>query len=90
MARPHRPAADKDTGRTPHRDLPGDLYGRHVQELRRPCRAARGGDRLPAHGRWRMVEQAAAARDIPVGHSWAFREQRTMAKLIADEKSETA
>ena len=29
-------SADQDTGRTPHRDLPGDLHGRHVQELRRP------------------------------------------------------
>jgi hypothetical protein len=56
MARPHRPAADKDTGRTPHRDLPGDLHRRHLQVVWRLRRAPRGRDRLPgarclAHGR---------------------------------------
>jgi len=29
-------------------------------------------------------------RDIPVGESWAFREHRTMAEVIAKEKSLTA
>ena len=86
MVRPHRVAADEDTGRTAHRDLPGDLHGSHLQELRRLCRAARGRHRLP----WRMVEKATAARDVPVGQSWAFREHRTMAEIIASEKSVTA
>ena len=45
---------------------------------------------FPAHGPWRMVEQAIAARDVPVGQSWAFREHRTMAEVIAEEKSATA
>jgi hypothetical protein len=38
---------------------------------------------FPAHGRWRVVENAIAARDVPVGESWAFREHRTMAEVIA-------
>jgi hypothetical protein len=45
---------------------------------------------FPAHGPWRMVEKAIAARDVPVGKSWAFREHRTMAEVIAQEKSLTA
>src|ERR1700719_2129404 len=38
---------------------------------------------FPAHGPWRKVETAIAARDVPVGQSWAFREHRTMAQVIA-------
>ena len=45
---------------------------------------------FPAHGPWRMVEKAIAARDVPAGESWAFREYRTMAEVIAQEKSLTA
>jgi hypothetical protein len=45
---------------------------------------------FPAHGPWRMVEKATAARDVPLGQSWAFREHRTMAQVIAEEKSVTA
>ena len=45
---------------------------------------------FPAHGAWRMVEKATAARDVPPGESWAFHEHRTMAEVIADEKSITA
>jgi hypothetical protein len=45
---------------------------------------------FPAHGAWRMVEQATAARHVPPGDSWAFRDHRTMANVIADEKSATA
>jgi hypothetical protein len=45
---------------------------------------------FPAHGPWRLVEQATAARDVAVGQSWAFREHRTMAEVIAQEKSVTA
>jgi hypothetical protein len=45
---------------------------------------------FPAHGAWRMVEKATAARDVPVGQSWAFHDHRTMAEVIADEKSQTA
>ena len=40
---------------------------------------------FPAHGAWRQVEAATAARDVPVGESWAFRNNRTMAKVIVDE-----
>ena len=45
---------------------------------------------FPAHGPWRMVENAIAARDVPVGQSWAFRQHRTMAEVIAKKKSLTA
>src|SRR5712672_4245740 len=45
---------------------------------------------FPAHGPWRMVENAIAARDVLAGLSWAFREHRTMAQVIAEEKSITA
>jgi len=45
---------------------------------------------FPAHGPWRMVEKAIAARDVAIGESWAFREHRTMAQVIADEKTSTA
>jgi hypothetical protein len=37
-----------------------------------------------------MVERATAARDVPVGESWAFHDHRTMAEIIAAEKSATA
>ncbi len=38
-----------------------------------------------AHGAWRRVEAATAARDVPVGESWAFHDHRTMAEIIAAE-----
>jgi hypothetical protein len=40
---------------------------------------------FPAHGAWRQVEAATAARDVPVGQSWAFRDHRTIADVIAPE-----
>ena len=40
---------------------------------------------FPAHGAWRQVEAAMAARDVSAGESWAFREHRTMAEVIAGE-----
>jgi hypothetical protein len=40
---------------------------------------------FPAHGAWRRVEAAMAAREVPTGESWAFREHRTMADIIAEE-----
>jgi hypothetical protein len=40
---------------------------------------------FPAHGAWRVVEKATAARDVPPGGSWAFSEHRTMAEVIAEE-----
>jgi hypothetical protein len=45
---------------------------------------------FPAHGPWRVVEKATAGPDVAVGESWAFRDHRTMARVIADEKSATA
>ena len=53
------------------------------------CRAcARVRDAVigfPAHGAWRQVEAATAARDVPAGQSWVFRDHRTMAEVIAEE-----
>ena len=40
---------------------------------------------FPAHGAWRVVEKATAARDVPVSEPWVFPEHRTMAEVIADE-----
>ena len=40
---------------------------------------------FPAHGAWRQVEAATAARNVPTGESWAFPEHRTMAQVIAEE-----
>jgi len=40
---------------------------------------------FPAHGAWRVVEKATAARDVRPGGSWAFSEHRTMAEIIAEE-----
>jgi hypothetical protein len=40
---------------------------------------------FPAHGAWRQVEAATAARDVAMGESWAFRDHRTMAEVIAQE-----
>ena len=40
---------------------------------------------FPAHGAWRKLEKGTAARDVPVGDSWAFRDHRTMAEIIAAE-----
>jgi hypothetical protein len=45
---------------------------------------------FPAHGAWRAVERATAARDVPSRESWAFHDHRTMAEVIADEKPVTA
>ena len=42
---------------------------------------------FPAHGGWRVVEQAMAARDLPAGERWTFADHRTMAEIIADEKA---
>jgi hypothetical protein len=39
---------------------------------------------FPAHGNWRQVEAAMAARDVPVGESWVFREHRTMAEVTGE------
>src|SRR5271167_3602362 len=40
---------------------------------------------FPAHGAWRKVETAMAARDVPAGASWTFGDHRTMAEVIAEE-----
>src|ERR1700731_1651487 len=40
---------------------------------------------FPAHGAWRQVEAAMAARDVPARESWVFPEHRTMAEVVAEE-----
>jgi hypothetical protein len=42
---------------------------------------------FPAHGTWRQVEAAMAARDVPAGESWTFGDHRTMAQVIAEESA---
>ena len=69
--------ANAQTGRT---------YGRKRSDQRGckiPCKEG-------AVHIWRMSEKATAARDVPVGESWASREHRTMAEIIAEEKTATA
>jgi hypothetical protein len=40
---------------------------------------------FPAHGAWRRVEAATAARDVALGERWVFRDHRTVAEVIGDE-----
>jgi len=40
---------------------------------------------FPAHGAWRRVEAATAARDVAVGEPWIFRDHRSLAEVIAEE-----
>ena len=40
---------------------------------------------FPAHGAWRKVEAATAARDVAVGEPWGFRDHRTMTEIIVAE-----
>jgi len=40
---------------------------------------------FPAHGPWRRVQAAIAARDVPPSQSWAFTDHRTMAEVLDDE-----
>jgi hypothetical protein len=40
---------------------------------------------FPAHGAWRQVEAATAARDVAAGERWTFPEHRTMAEVVAEE-----
>src|ERR1700746_3205326 len=40
---------------------------------------------FPAHGAWRQVEAAVAARDVAVGQPWIFRDHRTLEQVIAEE-----
>jgi hypothetical protein len=40
---------------------------------------------FPAHGAWRRVEAAIAARDVTLGEPWTFPEHRTMVEVIAEE-----
>jgi hypothetical protein len=42
---------------------------------------------FPAHGAWRVVEEATVARDVPPGERWSFPGHRTMAAVIADEQA---
>jgi hypothetical protein len=54
----------------------------------RACAVPRPGGAIigfPAHGAWRVVEKATAARDVPPGEPWIFPDHRTMAEVIADE-----
>ena len=58
----------------------------------RACAHSRNGTIIgfPAHGTAKRKTEAVAARDVPVGKSWAFRDHRTMAQVIADEAAAAA
>ena len=78
MAKSNRIVAAAHAGRKTNSRLPGDIFGRDLQNLRRLIG-------FPAHGSWRRVEAATAARDVAAGERWTFPEHRTMAQVIADE-----
>ena len=40
---------------------------------------------FPAHGAWRRVEAATAARDVAVGEPWIFQDHRSLTEVIAEE-----
>jgi len=40
---------------------------------------------FPAHGGWRVVEKATAARDVQSGEPWTFPDHRTLGEVIAEE-----
>ena len=42
---------------------------------------------FPAHGGWRVVEKATAARDVRPGEPWTFPDHRSMAQVIAEEEA---
>ena len=42
---------------------------------------------FPAHGDWRAVETAVAARDVPPGARWSFTDHRSLKAVIANEKA---
>jgi hypothetical protein len=58
----------------------------------RACAHSRNGTIIgfPAHGTAKRKAEAVAARDVPAGTSWAFRDHRTMAQVIADEAAASA
>jgi hypothetical protein len=58
----------------------------------RACAHSRNGTIIgfPAHGTAKRKAEAVAARDVPAGTSWAFRDHRTMAQVIADEAAAAA
>jgi hypothetical protein len=43
---------------------------------------------FPAHGAWRQVEAATAARAMPDGDSWAFRDHCTMAEISPPKRKQ--
>jgi hypothetical protein len=54
----------------------------------RACAHGRNGTVIgfPAHGGWRVVEKATAARDVDPGEPWTF-SHRSMAEIIAEEEA---
>ena len=64
---------------------PATYSGAYLQELWCLPRVRDAVIGFPAHGAWRKVETAMAARDVPAGESWAFRDHRTMAQVIVAE-----
>src|ERR1700756_4481369 len=58
----------------------------------RACAHSRNGAIIgfPVHGTSKRKAEAVAARDVPAGESWAFRDHRTIAQVSADEAAAAA
>jgi len=85
MARPHGFIAAAYARRKTDSHLPGDIFGSDLQDLRCVRLGSGRRDRLPRSWCWRLVEAAMAAKEVPAGQSWVFRDHRTMAEVIAAE-----
>jgi hypothetical protein len=64
------------------------IFGPPEDARQRSCGEAIIG--FPAHGAWRVVEKATAARGVAPGEPWTFRDHRTVAEVIADETAPAA
>jgi hypothetical protein len=79
MAKSNRLVAAEHAGRKANCSLPGDLFGRDLEDVRRLCPGSGCRDRF-----WRQVAAAMAARDVRAGETWVFRDHRTMAEVSAE------
>jgi hypothetical protein len=66
---------------------PATYTGTTCEACRACARSREAVIGFPAHGGWRVVERAVAARDVPGGERWIFPDHRTMEAVIAGEKA---
>src|SRR5205085_12155092 len=62
-----RPSAGQDAGRSTYRSCPATYTGATCKSCGARAEKREAVIGFPAHGPWRMVENAIAARDVPVG-----------------------